>query len=87
MNKKTVEFEAYVSGDYECFCFAVDLKTFKKLMGRKPDQFEKDCFIKGKYQIYPNHIFSDNENILLHVKVEVYGQDNTEIKNEKNQRP
>jgi len=38
--KKTIEFTGINSGDYECFCWDVDIETFKRIKGEEPDIFD-----------------------------------------------
>ncbi len=49
-----VEFDAIPSGDYECFCWAVDHETFIRFEGHEPDRFDKDKFHDGLYRLYPD---------------------------------
>lgn len=62
---KKIEFEAYYSGDWECFVFAVDKEIYKKIKGEEPDEFNQNDFIEKEelYNLYPNEIlpsgFSD----------------------------
>jgi len=63
------EFTAIPSGDCECFCWAVDRKTFIKLTGHKPDKYDKDKFNPGLYRVYPGTCFSDHAP--LHITIDV----------------
>lgn len=69
---KTYEFIGVPSGDGECFCWEVDVDTFKKVTGREHDGWDYvSCDHKwGKdgnmefynlselVKLYPDHIFS-----------------------------
>lgn len=49
---KTIKFRAILSGDHECFCFAVTRYRYKKITGKYPDKYAKSDFHKNKYNIY-----------------------------------
>lgn len=66
---KEFKFSGIPSGDYECFVFAVDRETFIRITGKKPTKFDKNKFLKSKYNLYPSVFFPDeveiNVNILI----------------------
>jgi len=78
--KKTIEFTAINSGDQECFCWNVDIETFKRIKGREPDVFDYvkidrtdiDNYkpIGDKIKLYPNDIFK-GEKIKIKIEVEI----------------
>ena len=78
--KKTIEFTAINSGDFECFCWEVDIETFKKIKGKEPeihDYVEKDTSdmwnykpIGNKVRLYPDDIFG-NVDSKIKVKIEI----------------
>jgi len=49
-----VTFEGIASGDWECFCWAVDLETYVRVRGCKPNKYDKNGFYKGLYSLYPS---------------------------------
>jgi len=65
-----VSFQAISSGDYECFCFAVDLATFVGIMHREPEECEEDKFHKGTFTIYPDKFFPDGKKYNITIEVE-----------------
>jgi len=52
----TVEFEAILSGDYECFCFDVDKETFESITGNQAFPFCESQFNENKYKLYMEDI-------------------------------
>jgi len=52
-----VKFNAVLSGDCECFTFAVTKDVYKQIKGKDPDKYAKNRFYKGLYNIYPDDIF------------------------------
>lgn len=50
MNK--LEFEAILSGDWECACWDVDIDVFRNIVGFDPDDSDKSRFHDNKYRIY-----------------------------------
>ena len=78
--KKTIEFTAINSGDYECFCWDVDIETFKKIKGEEPDEFDYAEIddsdfdnikpIGDKVRLYPNDIFKKNRKIKVKIEIE-----------------
>ena len=50
-------FNAIPSGDYECFCFAVDEDVFTFIKKKKPDVRDKNKFHEGKYNLYTSDLF------------------------------
>lgn len=67
---RQMEFEGIPSGDYECFCFAVDRETFVRLKGEEPDEHDENDFHEGMFKIYPGTLFGHSE-AKIQVKVEV----------------
>lgn len=55
--KDSITIEGIISGDYESFCFDVTKKDYVRITGEKPDKFRKSYFHKGKFRLYPDHIF------------------------------
>ena len=80
MKTKTIEFTAINSGDYECFCWDVDIETFKKIKGKEPDVFDYveinrsdiDNYkpIGDKVRLYPNDIFKSDRKIKVKIEIE-----------------
>jgi len=63
---KKVKFVAILSGDYECFTFAVTKDIYKRITDRNPDKYTKNRFHGSLYNLYPNDIFGllpDNKTI------------------------
>lgn len=62
-----VSFEGICSGDYECFCWAVDKETFIRIKDHEPDQFDVNKFIRDDahdeplYNIYPDDVIGKDE--------------------------
>ena len=81
--KKTIEFTGINSGDYECFCWNVDIETFKRIKGEEPDAFnyveidrsDIDNYkpIGNKVKLYPNDIFKRNKRIKIKIEIETLG--------------
>lgn len=67
---RQIEFEGIPSGDYECFCFAVDRETFVRVNGTEPNEYDGNHFHEGLYSLYPNALFGRSET-KIQVKVEV----------------
>ena len=67
MKKKVsvFEFEGIASGDYECFCWAVDAQTFERMTGCKPDRYAKSRFHKNKYNLYPGEFFNEKDGTVM----------------------
>ena len=69
--KKEFNFRAYLSGDYECFCFAVpdqDCRTHSW----KWDRYQLNRFHKGLVSIYPDSLLPKaHENQLYRLKITV----------------
>lgn len=68
--------EGIASGDLECWCFLVDLKTFKKVTGEKPGKWDVGRFAKKgspyRYMLYPNHLVGfEKDGKLIEIKIEV----------------
>ncbi len=64
MIEKIVNFTGYISGDYECFCFAVPMKDFKKYayeydLDKDFIKYKKNHFHKNMYSLYPNNILPE----------------------------
>lgn len=53
-NKKKVELEitGVMSGDYEAACVDVSKDEYKRLVGEKPEEFDKSFFYKNLYRYY-----------------------------------
>jgi len=78
MKTKIIEFTGINSGDYECFCWDVDIETFKRIKGKEPDKFDYaeiddsdfDNYkpIGDKVRLYPGDIFKGNK---VKVKIEI----------------
>jgi len=51
------------SGDHECWCLLVDLRTFKRVRGQKPEQYDIGPFAqKGcpyRYKLYPSDLIGE----------------------------
>jgi len=81
--KNSIEFTGINSGDYECFCWDVDIETFKKIKGEEPDVFnyveidrsDIDNYkpIGDKVRLYPNDIFERNKRIKVKIEIETLG--------------
>ena len=57
---KRVEFEGIPSGDYECFCWAVDRETYVRIKGEEPREFDENTpFYPGLFKLYPSDLFDD----------------------------
>jgi hypothetical protein len=56
MNRK-IGFVGILSGDHESFCWDVDRETFILIKDEEPTDYDKSCFNKGLYRIYPDDIF------------------------------
>lgn len=66
------EFEGIPSGDYECFCWAVDLETFVRITGEQPDEFDSSRFHEGLYQLYPDDLLRGvNRDQKVSIKIEI----------------
>lgn len=59
--KKEYEFNGYLSGDYESFCWDVEKQDYLKYSSEEELEFEKSVFHKGMYQLYPDIFFDDNQ--------------------------
>lgn len=53
---RTVSFSGIVSGDYECFCWAVTREVFIQITGEEPDEHDKSPFVDGAYMIHPGTV-------------------------------
>jgi hypothetical protein len=83
------EFEGYFSGDMECFCFDVDLETFKKYVTHAEidmetkkefnieigEDPEQNFFGDRDWQVHPNHI-------IMHILKQM-GKDPLDYQNKK----
>ena len=79
MKTKIIEFEGINSGDYECFCWEVDIGTFKRIKGKEPDvydyaeiddsDFNNIKPIGDKVRLYPSDIFKGNK-VKLKIEIE-----------------
>ena len=77
---KTIEFTGINSGDYECFCWDIDIETFKRIKGEEPDVFnyieidrsDIDNYkpISDKVRLYPNDIFERDRRIKIKIEIE-----------------
>jgi hypothetical protein len=56
--KNEVEFIGIISGDHEAFCWDVDKTTWKQIKGEAPSKYDRSCFNKGLYRLYPNDIYN-----------------------------
>lgn len=56
------DFIGYLSGDYESFCWDVNLETFINITGRNPDKYSHSEFNDGMYRIYPNDLYKSHGN-------------------------
>ena len=80
MKTKIIEFTGINSGDYECFCWDVDIETFKRIKGKEPDVFDYveidrsdiDNYkpIGDKVRLYPNDIFKRNSKVKVKIEIE-----------------
>lgn len=68
---KEYKFKSFISGDYECFCFAVDEETFTKIKGEKPNKYNADFFHKNKYKLHPEEFFGLDENKELNITIKI----------------
>lgn len=59
------EFKGIPSGDYEAFCWDVDLNTFVKITGEQPKTYDESMFNEGMYRIYPSQFFKGNKPIKM----------------------
>jgi len=54
-----------VSGDHECWCLLVDARTFKRVKGERPGQFDVGPFAKKgcpyRYKLYPSDLIREFE--------------------------
>lgn len=67
MEKRVIpnhKFIARVSGDHECFTFAVTKEVYKKIKGKNPDKYAKNDFHKDLYNLYPNDIFGIGAKVI-----------------------
>ena len=67
-DNKSIQFKGMPSGDYESFCWDVSLETFKQIKGINPDEFDKSCFNKEQYKIYPNDLFDNKKEYTVIIK-------------------
>ncbi len=68
---KGIKFKAILSGDCECFVFAVTKTTYKQITDKNPDIYAKNRFGKGLYNIYPDDIFGIGRNKdFISIKIE-----------------
>ena len=44
-----VEFNGVPSGDFECFCWEVDLETYMRITGEEPSKFDKSVDCRGDF--------------------------------------
>ena len=80
MKTKIIEFEGINSGDYECFCWEVDIETFKRIKGKEPDIFDYSEIddsdfdnykpIGDKVRLYPDDIFSKDSKVKVKIEIE-----------------
>jgi len=61
---KKIKFSAILSGDYECFTFAVTRAVYKQIKGKNPDRYVKNRLHKDLYDIYPGDILFGEEDCL-----------------------
>jgi hypothetical protein len=54
---RKIEFTGELSGDWECFCWDVDLETYKRIKQSDPKKYDHSRFNEGMYRIYPTDIF------------------------------
>jgi len=55
---KHVHFRGIMSGDYECFVWAVTKEIYIALINREPDEeFDRNDFHPHLYNVYPSDIF------------------------------
>jgi len=52
---KTFKFSGILSGDHECFCFAVPQEDFEAIAG-ECDEFDLSPFHRGLLKLYPHHM-------------------------------
>ncbi len=60
----TVEFEGILSGGHECFVWAVDEDTYRRIakpVSNKETEFDSNRFHENLYSLYPSHIFGFKE--------------------------
>ena len=60
-----MKIKGIMTGDFECWCLAVDRATFIKVKGKKPDQFDQATFYLGKkfkYKLYPSDLFGRSKD-------------------------
>ena len=79
MSEHRIEFVGQQSGDMECFCFEVDLETYRRLEKREPDYydmcgrsdpFEPDGWKpdpSALYRYYPD--FGEQKDKPIHVRI------------------
>ena len=53
---ETVKFYAKMSGDHECFTFAVDKEVFREIAKKVPTKYDRNRFIPKKYDLYPDQV-------------------------------
>jgi len=59
--KRTLEIEAIITGDGECFCLYMDKENYLKAVG--PNEWMEDDEIQpGLYKAYPNHLLVNPDN-------------------------
>lgn len=71
VSKKEFNFRAYISGDYECFCFAVPDQDCRANQW-KWDEYQLNRFHKGLVSIYPDDLLPEtHESQLYRLKITV----------------
>ena len=70
---KEFEFLTTPSGDFECFVFAVDKKTFIRIKGETPQKYDKNDFHRGKYNLYPSDFFKESVEISVKISIKIVG--------------
>ncbi|MDP9675377.1 hypothetical protein J2W97_001360 [Paenibacillus jamilae] len=55
--KYSFKFTGYPSGDHEAYCFDVCKSDYRHTTSNEPDKvFDKSCFHKGYYRLYPDDL-------------------------------